>query len=222
MSEGWPTNRGKPGLAATAEGTQHDIAVREPSTWAIRVAIVASCAALLGTEKDDPAGPPRYSFEKQLAAPLVELTGDAPSAEFWVFVTADALGPNMEETTLEVKASVSGSIGGTSAVGEVPEVLVQLGNEDLLTSEPAVSEAKQFSLERPIDFLGNCSQPSEDDPCTSSFVVRLSRSDGGEAGGILRVTWDVSLKSQLFYRYKPNDEPNGPQEAPWQIVLTPR
>src|SRR6187431_396503 len=116
MRAGWWKFRQK---SASDLGSAPDSAVALPRVWLIRVALLASTLALLGTSADPvptapeslPTGPvATYDFVRSVEGDGVDLTSDQPTASFLVTLRTTELGPEGVVSTDNASTSITATL----------------------------------------------------------------------------------------------------------------
>lgn len=177
--------------------------------WLIRLALLASTAALLATSPDEV---PRrsYGFERNVTGESVALTVDQPSALFLVTLVADDLGPDGVESTGDARVRVVGRVSATDVEGTQPFVSVRLKDQGL-------DVLQSFETAAPLEFEGTCEAPAANAFCQATFTVELARKDDGEQGGTLNVEWSFELTSGGFLEGEGNDQSG--LDPPWTVEV---
>lgn len=177
--------------------------------WLIRLALLASTAALLATSPDEV---PRrsYTFERSVAGESVALTAGQPSALFLVTLVADDLGPDGVQSTGGARVRVTGRVAATDVEGTQPFVSARVNDQGL-------DVLQSFDTTAPLAFEGTCDAPAADAPCQASFTVELARKDDGEQGGSLDVSWSFEVSSGGFLEGEGDDQLG--LDPPWTIEV---
>lgn len=177
--------------------------------WLIRLALLASTAALLATSPDEV---PRrtYTFERSVSGESVALTVEQPSALFVVTVVADGLGPDGVESTGDARVRVTGRVSATDVEGTQPFVSARV-------KEQGLDVLQSFDTTAALEFEGTCDAPSPSAPCQASFTVELLRKDDGEQGGSLDVSWSFELTSSGSIEGEGEDQRG--LDPPWTVEV---
>lgn len=196
--------------------------------WAMSAVILASTAALLGTSDDDdgPDNRTHVEFAKLgIDGGEVELSKDAPTATFFVKITATELGVGDIVTTDRARATLDGMITASGLnVGESqPFVSVKVASTT--AADPFEQRVlDSFHTDTNLGFTGNCKNPETGVACVTQLAVTVARIDDGAAGGTLRFNWSFDLKSSgdiARTSNMPNPEtPTGVQDLPWTVEVS--
>lgn len=189
----------------------HDIAVARRERRLALLAVIATGTAMLATSP-----PPEffYTFQKSVKGPPAALSADAPRARFLVTLRATELAPNGAPTTQSATANVRGAVEQHGGARFVTARVT--GHESATGSELTV--LGNFALPMNLEFDGECETLSAADPCQASFLVELERSDRGETGAVVDISWEVELSSRAS-KESPDE---GPLELPWSVEITPQ
>jgi len=210
------------------EARGSDIAVAgRRRLWAMSAVIVASSAALLGTSDDD-GGPDTRGYVEFAKLGIdggeVELTKDAPTATFFVKITATELGVGDIVTTDRARAILDGMItaSGLNAGESQPFVAVKVSSST--AADPFEQRVLDgFHADTALGFTGNCENPATGAACVTQLAVTVARIDDGAAGGSLRFDWSFDLKSSgdIAPANMANvEKPTGVQELPWTVEVS--
>jgi hypothetical protein len=229
MRARWP-RFGRTGAPATPPSS--DKAVAAVPAWLLCAVIAASTTALLGTsESSDTAtlpgtSPPEptifttYPFARNaIDGGLVELTEAAPTATFYVTITATDLAPNGVQTTNNASAQLHGLVTTSelSKSASPPLVSIQASSPD--SAGGSVSQTlDEIAQTQTLQFTGDCAVPKNAD-CRARFAVAVRRLDDGAAGGKVTVNWsfDVASSGQLPATTASS---MGTQDPPWTVQVT--
>jgi len=225
---------------ARAAPTTSDTAVAAPPGWLLCAVIVASTAALFGSSPsehgdDDSPSPDTspsqpttyttYQFARtNIEGGTAELTRAAPSATFFVDLTATDLGPHGVVTTGGTTAAPAAHLQGSVAASDLtsgatpPFVAVVVSSPDDPTGNSTLQTASEIAQDQRLQFTGDCEDPSAGD-CKARFVVRFTRNDDGAANGKVSVhfSFDVESSAQLPAA---TSSTLPAQDPPWSVEVT--
>lgn len=189
------------------------LASRHP--WVVRVALAAGCLSLVATSP-----PPSYEYKFQ-AEPLTfttDLTPETPTRVYRISMRAEALGRDRVRTTAAATASVQGTIGiaALDQGAPTPFVAFDAYDPDAPVQHTPVNVLTVISKSTTLTFTGDCATFNAANPCVSSLVVELSRTDDGAGGGLVNIPWTLNLSSFVS---KPEEPDVGPLDLPWTVTV---
>ena len=189
----------------------------ERRPWLARAMLVICSLSLLATsyDDDDTEDPGSAPFTKSSSAPACTLTAETPACRFLVTLRHDVPAASEPFFTYLARATTRGTIAVDGVTGEAPFVAVRVASDD----QPGVNELNaltQFSVDRSLTFFGGCDAASSNAPCVAEFEVSFSRSDLGDRGGTVQVTWDLALEA----RARSEVDASAGGALPWTVEYT--
>lgn len=187
-------------------------------------AIVASCAALLGTTGEPDDYYATRSFQRTgIDGGSAELTADSPRATFFVTLTANDLGPDGVVTTGNASALLDCSLSHSDlpdgAVAPFVEIRISSPDSPTVIDKQVLDDLTDTT---PLAFVGNCSKPTEGAACRARLQIDLRRIDDGANGGTVHFDWafDVASSGQVQVSKPVSSQTTPPQDPPWTINVS--
>ncbi len=185
---------------------------------------------MLASEPSDPTSPDTsptepstfttYPFTRDaIDGGSVELTEAAPTATFYVTITATDLAPNAVQSTNNAVAHLHGLVttSDLSQGSSPPLVSIRSSSPDT-TGGSVLQTLDEIAQDQPLQFTGDCAVPKNGD-CRARFAVDLRRLDDGDAAGKVTVNWSFDVTSS---GQRPAATPStmDPQDPPWTVQIT--
>lgn len=189
----------------------------ERRPWLARLMLAACSLSLLATSPDDDDGDYSPALGKSSAAPTCTLTAEAPLCEFLVTLRHEVPNPGEPFFTVNARANVRGVIAASEVTGDAPFVAVRIVSDD----QPSADELNaltEFSLQRSLSFAGGCDAANTSTPCVATFVASFRRTDLGDRGGSVNVSWTLELEARAASAV----DASAGRTLPWIVEYTPR